>query len=75
MDDQRLEILKKEFPRLPETAVPLDLFESPDPDYAKVFRLPVKQKHEQYELAAVFNLGGDILRKSLDPDALRPEAN
>lgn len=66
LDPGRLEMLKKEFPRLPETAVPLDLFDSPDPDYPKVFRLAVKRDWDRYELAAVFNLGDDVMRKTLD---------
>ncbi len=74
MDPARLEMVKKEFPRLPETAVPQDLFESPDPDYAKVFRLPVKREFEEYELAAIFNLGNDVMRKTVNLSAGEPVA-
>ncbi|MCX6620035.1 MAG: hypothetical protein NTY38_02945, partial [Acidobacteria bacterium] len=66
MDPARLEMIKKEFPRLPETAAPLDLFESPDPDYAKVFHLPVKRDYEAYELAAIFDLGNEVMKKTVD---------
>lgn len=66
IDPGRLEILKKEFPRLPETATPLDLFQSVDPDYAKLFRLPVKLDWGRYELVAIFNLGNDVMRQRVN---------
>jgi hypothetical protein len=41
MNDERLALLRQQFPRLPEVAEPLDLFDAPEPDHPKTFRLRV----------------------------------
>lgn len=65
MSEERLALLRQQFPRLPETAEPLDLFSSPDPDHPKVFRLRVKAGWDEWDLLAVFNFGTDFLRRTL----------
>ncbi len=65
MSDERLALLRQQFPRLPEVGEPLDLFDAPDPDYPKTFRLPVATGWDQWELFAVFNFTADPIRKTL----------
>lgn len=65
VNDERLALLRQQFPRLPEVAEPLDLFDSPEPDYPKTFRLRVHTGWDDWELFAVFNFGPDVLRKTL----------
>jgi hypothetical protein len=66
MDAGRLEMVKQLFPRLPECARPIDLFESPDPDYPKVFHLRVNQSWDAWDLVAIFNYSSEPLRKTVD---------
>ncbi len=66
MDAGRLEMLKQVFPRLHETARPVDLFSSPAPDYPKLFHLKVKRDWDQWDLVAAFNYGGEPLRQTVD---------
>ena len=61
MSDDRLAMLRQQFPRLPECAEPLDLFESVDPDYPKIFRLRVDAAWDRWDLIAVFNYGAEPL--------------
>ncbi|MCC6368104.1 MAG: hypothetical protein IT165_31650 [Bryobacterales bacterium] len=61
----RLEILRKVFPRGGNSAVPVDLFESPSPDYPKVFRLDVAKSWDNWQVAAVFNFGREVLKRRL----------
>ena len=65
MSDERLALLRQQFPRLPEAAEPLDLFEAPEPDYPKTFRLRVATDWDRWELFAVFNFADEPLRKTL----------
>jgi hypothetical protein len=74
----RLEMIKQQFPRMPECAVPLDLFESPAPDYPKVFDLKVNSSWDQWDMVAVFNYGSKPLERKiaferLGLDAGRPQ--
>lgn len=55
--EERLSLIKKNLPRLPECAKPVDLFDAPEPDYAKVFHLNVKRDWDEWDLVAVFNYG------------------
>ena len=57
VSEERLAIIRRVFPRLPECARPLDLFETPEPDFPKVFHLPVQREWDRWDLVAVFNLG------------------
>lgn len=66
IDPARLEMVKLIFPRLPESARPLDLFESPDPDYPKLFHLRVKREWDEWDLVAAFNYGSEALPQSID---------
>ncbi len=65
MNDERLALLRQQFPRLPEVAEPLDLFDAPEPNHPKTFRLRVHTSWDDWELFAVFNFGPDVLRKTL----------
>lgn len=76
MSDERLAMIKQVFPRLPECATPLDLFEKPEPAWPETFHLKVKRDWDQWDLVAVFNyrstaLDQDIAfeRLGLDPAA------
>lgn len=62
----RLELLKKVFPRGSTSAQPVDLFDSPSPDYPKVFRLTVRKPWDEWDVVAVFNFGKDVLHKRLN---------
>lgn len=55
MDSSRLEILRQQFPRLPDSARPIDLFDFPEPGYARAFHLPVKAAWDEWHLLAIFN--------------------
>ncbi|WP_414662453.1 alpha-amylase family protein [Horticoccus sp. 23ND18S-11] len=65
MSDERLALLRQQFPRLPEAAEPLDLFDAIEPDYPKTFRLRVRTGWDEWDLFAVFNFGAEPLRKTL----------
>jgi hypothetical protein len=66
MSEERLAMVRQLFPRLPEAAHALDLFDSPAPDYPKVFRLPVRTAWDDWDLYAIFNLGNEPLRRTID---------
>lgn len=65
MSEERLALLRQQFPRLPEAAEPLDLFAAPEPDHPKTFRLRVRTGWDEWDLFAVFNFGAEPLRKTL----------
>lgn len=65
MSDERLALLRQQFPRLPEVAEPLDLFTNPEPDHPKAFRLRVRTAWDAWELFAVFNFSTEPLRQTL----------
>jgi hypothetical protein len=65
MSEDRLEIIKKVFPRLPECARAIDLFETPEPDYPKIFHLPVATSWEEWSLLAIFNYGDAALHQNI----------
>lgn len=75
IDPGRLEMLRQQFPRLPEAGRPLDLFDSPDPDYPKVFHLRVNKEWDTWDLVAVFNYGKEPLRQRIDLTRLGWDAN
>jgi hypothetical protein len=66
MDAGRLEMVRQLFPRLSETARPVDLFTSPGAPH--VFRLHVKRDWDEWDLLAVFNYGKDALAYKLEAD-------
>ena len=64
MAPERLDMIKRQFPRLPETARPLDLFQSLD--YPRVFHLKVRKPWDEWSLLAVFNFGNEELRQTVE---------
>jgi hypothetical protein len=76
MDAGRMRMIRLVFPRLPQCARPLDLFERAELDYPQIFHLPVEREWDRWDLLAVFNLEKEILSKTvsfqrlgLDPHA------
>ena len=76
MGEDRLAMIKKCLPRLPEAARSLDLFECPEPDYPKLFHLPVQTSWDRWDLVALFNYNDtpreytlELKRLGLDPAA------
>jgi hypothetical protein len=65
MSEDRVSFLRKVFPRLPEVATPLDLFESPEPSTPGIFHLPVKTSWDEYDLYAVFNYTSQTVRRRI----------
>ena len=65
MSDERLPLVRKCLPRLPECAVPLDLFETPAPDHPHCFALTCRTAWDQWRLLALFNSGREPLRKTV----------
>lgn len=70
MTEERLQMVKQLFPRLPECARAIDLFDAPEPDYPKVFHLPVKTDWDEWHLIAVFNYQNSALRQEIRFDRL-----
>ena len=70
VSEERLAIIRRVFPRLPECARPLDLFETPEPDFPKVFHLPVRRDWDRWDLLAVFNLGSQAIEKTVPLERL-----
>ena len=66
MTDERLQMVKQLFPRLPEAAMPLDLFETPVPDYPKVFGLKARGQWDAWDLVAVFNYQNKTLAQKIE---------
>lgn len=74
ISEERLEIVKKVFPRLPECARAIDLFETPEPNYPKVFHLPVRTSWEVWDIVAVFNYENSSLHQNVDLERLRVDS-
>jgi len=66
MDEERLELIKKTLPRSKEVAFPVDLFDSPSPDYAKVFHRKIEKPWGQFDVVAVYNFGDELLREPVE---------
>jgi hypothetical protein len=71
MDDGRMRMIRLVFPRLPQTARPLDLFEKAELDYPRLFHLPVQREWDRWDLLAVFNLEKGTLAKVVPLERLR----
>ena len=74
MADERLELIKKVFPRYPETPTPIDLFDAPYPDYPKLFHTSIDNPWGRWDILAVLNYTAEPLvqdipleRLGLDP--------
>jgi hypothetical protein len=79
MAPDRVDMIKLLFPRLPEAAVPVDLFDAVAPDYPKFFHLPVRREWDHWDLAAIFNFGDETLTQRVDfarlgIDSTKPQA-
>ena len=68
--EERLSMIRRVLPRLAGCARPVDLFEAAEPDYAKVFDLPVETPWDKWHVLAVFNLGRSTISKKLTLDRL-----
>ena len=71
MDQDRLLMVRAIFPRLPECARPLDMFDYAELDYPRIFHLKVEREWENWDLLAVFNLGKETLVKTLPLERLK----
>ena len=76
MSEDRLALIKKVFPRTCQCAVPLDLFESPAPDYPKLFHQHIDAEWGDWEIVGVLNYSAealtvpvDLQRLGLDPES------
>jgi alpha-galactosidase len=65
MTEERLALIRKCLPRLPECARPVDLFDCPEPDYVKTFHLRVETAWDEWDLWAVLNYGPEPLRRMI----------
>ena len=65
MAEERLALVRKVFPRTPEMAMPVDLFDAPAPDYPKIFWLHVATSWDEWEVVGVLNYGDKPLESSV----------
>ncbi|MEN6641803.1 MAG: hypothetical protein ABFE08_05095 [Armatimonadia bacterium] len=61
ISEERLALIKKVFPRTPEIATPVDLFDRPLPDYPRVFHNHVKTEWGEWEVVSVLNYDDEPL--------------
>ena len=73
--EERLAMIRRVLPRLPGCARPVDLFQAAEPDYAKIFDLPVERGWDQWHLIAVFNLGQGTIEQKVALDRLGLDPN
>ncbi len=71
MDEDRLLMVRRVFPRLPECARPVDMFDYTELDYPQVFQLNVQREWDNWDLLAVFNLGEHTLFKTIPLQRLK----
>lgn len=72
--EERLGMIRRVLPRLAGCARPVDLFEAAEPDYAKVFDLPVRSGWDEWHVLAVFNLGGKGIEQKIALERLGLDA-
>ena len=70
MDEERLALIKKTLPRSREAPFPVDLFDAVYPECPKVFHRKVARPWGRFDVVAVYNLRGELLRLSVDLCAL-----
>jgi len=70
ISEERLALIKKVLPPSRETALPVDLFDSPHPDHPKVFHRKVVRPWGRYDIVAVFNFEGVTLEESVPLERL-----
>lgn len=61
MSEERLALIKKVFPRTPEVARPVDLFDRPLPDYPRLFHNHVVTDWGEWEIVSVLNYDDEPL--------------
>jgi len=61
ISEERLNLIRKVFPRTPEIATPLDLFERPLPAYPRVFHNHVATEWDEWEIVTVLNYEDEAL--------------
>ncbi len=71
MDEDRMLMVRMIFPRLPECARPLDLFDYAELDYPQVFHLKVEREWEHWDLLAVFNLSDHTMARTFPLERLK----
>ncbi len=59
--EERLALIRKVFPRTPEIATPVDLFDRPAPDYPRVFHQHVTADWGEWDVVGVLNYEDDPL--------------
>jgi hypothetical protein len=70
ISEERLHIIRTLFPRCPECARAIDLFETPEPDHPKLFHLPIRTAWENWHLLALFNYGESPLERNVSLTSL-----
>ena len=73
--EDRLALIKKVFPRTPEVATPIDLFDSPAPDYPKLFHRHVATDWGEWDIVGVLNYSDDPLVLDVSLERLGMEAS
>ncbi len=71
MDEDRMLMVRMIFPRLPECARPLDLFDYAELDYPQVFHMKVEREWEYRDLLAVFNLSDHTMARTFPLERLK----
>jgi len=71
MDEDRMLMVRTIFPRLPEAARPVDMFDYVELDYPQVFHLKVEREWDNWDLLAVFNLGEHTLTRTIPLERLK----
>ncbi len=75
ISEERLAFIRKVFPRYSEVAKPIDLFDSPAPDYPKLFHLHIEGGWDDWDLVAVLNYGDQPLTQSIPLQRLDMDAD
>jgi len=70
MDEERLALIKKTLPRPRDVAFPVDLFDSPHPDYPRIFHRRVDHSWGRFDVVAVYNFGDDLLSERVPLERL-----
>jgi hypothetical protein len=70
ISEERLALIKKVFPRHPQIAEPVDLFDSPAPDYPKVFHVRIEGGWDTWHVVAVLNYGDQTLTEDIPLERL-----
>lgn len=66
ISEERIALIKKCLPRTDECAFPVDLFDSPYPDYPKIFHNKIKTSWGEWDIVTIFNYDNNVLVKDID---------